>query len=78
MQTDLDGAVNELKNTEEHAKAASTDGSRLIEKLHQEQEGTLQVERLHKGLEQQIKELRICLEEIHELETENELEQDRH
>ncbi|CAF4199714.1 unnamed protein product [Rotaria sp. Silwood2] len=97
MQADLDEAVNELKASEERAKKATGDASRLIEELRQEQEHALQVERLRKGLEQQIKDLQTRLDEseanslkggkrviakleqrIHELETENELEQSRH
>ncbi|CAF4092732.1 unnamed protein product, partial [Rotaria sordida] len=84
MQADLDEAVSELKNNEEHAKKAKQDHA-------------LQVERLRKGLEQQVKDLQTHLDEaeanslkggkcviakleqcIHELENENELEQHRH
>ncbi|UJR08396.1 hypothetical protein I4U23_012667 [Adineta vaga] len=97
MQADLDEAVSELKNSEERSKKASTDASRLVEELRQEQEHALQVERLRKGLEQQVKDLQTRLDEaegsslkggkrviakleqrIHELESENELEQHRH
>ncbi|CAM4755711.1 unnamed protein product [Rotaria magnacalcarata] len=63
MQADLDEAVSELKNSEERAKKASTDASRLVEELRQEQEHTLQVERLRKGLEQQVRDLQIRIDE---------------
>ncbi|CAF3438189.1 unnamed protein product [Rotaria sp. Silwood1] len=75
----------------------AADAARLAEELRQEQEHAIQVERLRKGLEQQIKDLQIRLDEaeanalkggkriimkleqrIHELESENELEQHRH
>jgi myosin heavy chain 6/7 len=57
MQADLDEAVTELKNSEERAKKA------LMEELRQEQEHAIQVERLRKGLEQQIKDLQTRLDE---------------
>jgi len=97
MQADLDEAVAELKNSEERSKKAAADAARLAEELRQEQEHAIQVERLRKGLEQQIKDLQTRLDEaegnalkggkriiikleqrIHELESENELEQHRH
>ncbi|CAF1208717.1 unnamed protein product [Adineta steineri] len=97
MQADLDEAVAELKNSEEQSKKAGADCARLAEELRSEQEHTIQVERLRKGLEQQIKDLQTRLDEsennplkggkriiakleqrIHELESENELEQHRH
>ncbi|CAF4029803.1 unnamed protein product [Adineta steineri] len=97
MQADLDEAVNELRNSEERAKKAGSDASRLVEELRQEQEHAAQVERLRKGFEQQIRDLQARLNEaegnslkggkrviskleqrIHELESENELEQHRH
>jgi hypothetical protein len=40
-----------------------TDAARLAEELRQEQEHALQVERLRKGLEQQIKDLQVRLDE---------------
>jgi hypothetical protein len=63
MQADLDEAVSELKNSEERAKKAGADASRLVEELRSEQEHALQVERLRKSLEQQIKDLQIRLDE---------------
>ncbi|CAF1339471.1 unnamed protein product, partial [Rotaria sordida] len=63
MQADLDEAVSELKNNEEHAKKASADASHLVEELRQEQDHALQVERLCKGLEQQVKDLQTRLDE---------------
>ncbi|CAF2365471.1 unnamed protein product [Rotaria sp. Silwood2] len=63
MQADLDEAVAELKNSEERAKKAASDAARLAEELRQEQEHAIQVERLRKGLEQQIKDLQARLDE---------------
>ncbi|CAF4256686.1 unnamed protein product [Rotaria sp. Silwood2] len=63
MQANLDEAVSELKNNKERAKKASADASRLVEELRQEQDHALQVERLRKGLEQQVKDLQTCLDE---------------
>ncbi|CAF4908848.1 unnamed protein product, partial [Rotaria socialis] len=85
MQADLDEAVAELKNSEERAKKAATDATRLAEELRQEQEHAIQVERLRKGLEQQIKDLQTRLDEAEANALkggtaciENELEQHRH
>jgi len=84
MQSDLDEAVAELKNSEERSKKAGEilfleqkgfvfilkkflflagDAARLAEELRQEQEHAIQVERLRKGLEQQIKDLQTRLDE---------------
>ena len=63
MQADLDEAVSELKNSEERAKKAGSDAMRLVEELRLEQEHSLQVERLRKGLEQQVKDLQVRLDE---------------
>jgi cob(I)alamin adenosyltransferase len=41
----------------------AADAARLSEELRQEQEHTIQVERLRKGLEQQIKDLQTRLDE---------------
>ncbi|CAF1111435.1 unnamed protein product [Rotaria sp. Silwood1] len=97
MQSDLDEAVAELKNVEERSKRAEADTARLAEELRREQEHSISVERLRKGLEQQVKDLQTRLDEaegnvlkggkriiakleqrIHELESENEMEQHRH
>jgi len=97
MQSDLDEAVSELRNSEERSKKAMSDASRLAEELRQEQEHSAHAERLRKSLEQQVKDLQTRLNEaegnalkdgkrliskleqrIHELESENEVEQRRH
>ncbi|CAF0977389.1 unnamed protein product [Rotaria sordida] len=63
MQADLDEAISELKSSEERAKKTSTDAVRLVEELRQEQEHVINVERLRKGLEQQVKDLQVRLDE---------------
>ena len=63
MQADLDEAVSELKNSEERAKKAGADAIRLVEELRMEQEHSLQVDRLRKSLEQQVKDLQVRLDE---------------
>jgi chromosome segregation ATPase len=63
MQSDLDEAVSELKSSEERATKAGGDAVRLVEELRQEQEHAVHVERLRKGLEQQVKDLQTRLDE---------------
>ena len=79
MQADLDEAVRELKNSEERLKKTSeldrlasfpsdrfrlgTDTVHLAEELRQEQEHAVSVERLRRGLEQQVKDLQVRLDE---------------
>ncbi|CAF3944474.1 unnamed protein product, partial [Rotaria sordida] len=58
-----DEASSELKSSEERAKKTSTDAVRLVEELRQEQEHVINVERLRKGLEQQVKDLQVRLDE---------------
>ncbi|BFZ03204.1 hypothetical protein BsWGS_06243 [Bradybaena similaris] len=63
MQTDLDELSNELRASEERAKKALADAARLADELRQEQEHSLQVEKLRKGLEGQLKDLQVRLDE---------------
>ncbi|UJR20568.1 hypothetical protein I4U23_023694 [Adineta vaga] len=63
MQADLDEALTELKNSEEQSKKASADAIRLAEELRLEQEHAIHLERLRKGLEQQVKDLQVRLDE---------------
>lgn len=59
----MDEALTELKNADELAKKASADAGRLAEELRQEQEHSQHVDRLRKGLELQIKEMQVRLDE---------------
>ncbi|BFZ17428.1 hypothetical protein BsWGS_20467 [Bradybaena similaris] len=63
MQTDLDELSNELRASEERAKKAFSDAARLADELRQEQEHSLQVEKLRKALEGQVKDLQVRLDE---------------
>ncbi|KAI6195099.1 Myosin head [Aphelenchoides besseyi] len=63
LHAELDESLTELKNADELAKKASADAARLAEELRQEQEHSQHVERLRKGLEIQIKEMQVRLDE---------------
>ena len=63
LQADLEGSMNELKSQEELGKKAMIDAARLAEELRQEQEHSTNIERMRKGLEQQIKEMQARLDE---------------
>lgn len=54
-QVELDDSVNELKKLDELSKKAMSDAARLADELRQEQEHSMHIERLRKGLEQQLK-----------------------
>lgn len=62
-QAELDESLSELKASEEQGKKAMSDAARLAEELHQEQEHSMHIERMRKGLEQQIKEMQVRLDE---------------
>lgn len=55
VHTELDEALNELKNTDEQCKKAMMDAARLAEELQAEQEHSQNLERQRKGLESQMK-----------------------
>merc|ERR1712212_1237951 len=63
LHADLDEMLNEAKNSEEKAKKAMVDAARLADELRAEQEHAQTQEKLRKGLEIQLKELQIRLEE---------------
>ncbi|XP_046351162.1 myosin heavy chain, striated muscle-like isoform X8 [Haliotis rufescens] len=63
MQADLDEMNSELRGFEDSAKRAIADAARLADELRQEQDHGLQVEKLRKGLESQVKELQSRLDE---------------
>jgi myosin heavy chain 6/7 len=52
---ELDETLAELKNTEERAKKAMMDASRMSDELRSEQEHSQNIDRQRKGYEQQIK-----------------------
>ncbi|KAL3101299.1 hypothetical protein niasHT_028055 [Heterodera trifolii] len=63
LHAELDETLTELKNADELSKKASADAARLAEELRQEQEHSQHVDRLRKGLELQIKEMQVRLDE---------------
>jgi len=63
MHADFDEQCNELKAADENAKKAMGDAARLSDELRQEQEHAMHIERMRKGLEQQIKEMQVRLDE---------------
>lgn len=62
-QTDLDEMSTELRASDERAKKAMADAARLADELRQEQEHSLQVEKMRKGMEGQLKDLQARLDE---------------
>merc|ERR1712119_273822 len=63
LHADLDEMLNEAKNSEEKAKKAMVDAARLADELRAEQEHAQTQEKMRKGLEISVKELRVRLEE---------------
>merc|ERR1719175_195439 len=63
LHSDLDEMLNEAKNSEEKAKKAMVDAARLADELRAEQEHAQTQEKMRKGLEISVKELRVRLEE---------------
>merc|ERR1719334_1754625 len=63
LHADLDEMLNEAKNSEEKAKKAMVDAARLADELRAEQEHAQAQEKMKKGLEVEVKELQIRLEE---------------
>jgi len=63
MQTDLDEMNGELRGAEDRSKKAMSDAARLADELRQEQDHSMQVEKLRKGLEGQVKDMQVRLDE---------------
>ncbi|CDW55353.1 Myosin tail family protein [Trichuris trichiura] len=63
LHAELDDTLSEFKKVDEQSKKAMSDAARLAEELRQEQEHSMHVERMRKGLEQQVKEMQIRLDE---------------
>merc|ERR1719186_2089356 len=64
LHADLDEMLSEAKNSEEKAKKAMVDAARLADELRAEQEHAQNQEKMRKGLEIQVKELQVQLEEV--------------
>lgn len=63
LHNDHDEHVNELRVMDEQAKKAMADAARLAEELRQEQDHASQIDKIRRGLETQIKELQLRLDE---------------
>ena len=59
----MEDQAGELKNAEEQAKKAMADAARIAEELRQEQEHAGHIEKMRRGLESQVKELQVRLDE---------------
>merc|ERR1711931_588470 len=63
LHSDLDEMLKEAKHSEEKAKKAMVDAARLADELRAEQEHAQNQERYRKGLDIQVKELTVRLED---------------
>ncbi|GAV07913.1 hypothetical protein RvY_17692-2 [Ramazzottius varieornatus] len=63
LHHDLDTLLNEVRGSEEKSKKAMADAARLADELRQEQEHAMNIEKNRKGLETQVKELQVRLDE---------------
>lgn len=54
---------NEVKGAEERSKKAMADAARLADELRAEQDHSMQIEKMRKSLESQVKELQVRLDE---------------
>lgn len=63
LQTDLEEMNNEIRAADDKAKKAMAEAGHLAEELRAEQEHSNQIEKFRKGLEHQIKELQVRLDE---------------
>ncbi|XP_022920116.2 myosin heavy chain, muscle-like [Onthophagus taurus] len=64
LHSNLDELLNEAKNSEEKAKKAMVDSSRLADELRAEQDHAQTQEKLQKALANQIKNLQLRVEEV--------------
>lgn len=63
LSAELDECLTELKTVDDRNKKAMADAARLAEELRQEQDHSMQTERLRKGLEVQVKDMQGRLDE---------------
>jgi myosin heavy chain 6/7 len=63
VQSDFEEQVNELRLAEEQTKKAMADAARLAEELRQEQEHAGQIDKLRRGLETQLKDMQLRVDE---------------
>ncbi|XP_059201185.1 myosin-7-like isoform X2 [Centropristis striata] len=67
LQTEVEDAVQECRNTEEKAKKAITDAAMMAEELKKEQDTSSHLERMKKNMEQTIKDLQHRLDEAEQI-----------
>uniref|UniRef100_A0A8D0CZ22 Myosin-7 n=1 Tax=Sander lucioperca TaxID=283035 RepID=A0A8D0CZ22_SANLU len=67
LQTEVEDAVQECRNTEEKAKKAITDAAMMAEELKKEQDTSAHLERMKKNMEQTIKDLQHRLDEAEQI-----------
>jgi len=63
MKSDLDDQCNEIKISEDQAKKAMADASRLVDELRQERDHSTRIDTMRKALEQQVKDMQGRLDE---------------
>lgn len=63
LQTDLEEMNSEIRAADDKAKKSIAEANHLAEELRAEQEHSAQIEKFRKGLESQIKELQVRLDE---------------
>ncbi|KAM4031324.1 myosin heavy chain, skeletal muscle, adult-like [Anomaloglossus baeobatrachus] len=67
LQSEVEDAIQELRNAEEKAKKAITDAAMMAEELKKEQDTSAHLERMKKNLEQTVKDLQHRLDEAEQL-----------
>ncbi|XP_071106405.1 myosin heavy chain, striated muscle-like isoform X1 [Haliotis cracherodii] len=63
MQSDIEELSTEVAKANEAATRAAADATRMVDELRQEQDHSMQIEKVRKGLEAQVKELQTNLDE---------------
>ena len=63
IHSDLEDRTNALKLAEDHCRKAVNDAAKVADELRQEQDHSVQIEKLRKALEGQVKELQRRLDE---------------
>ncbi|XP_069809378.1 myosin-4-like [Dendropsophus ebraccatus] len=67
LQSEVEDAIQELRNAEEKAKKAITDAAMMAEELKKEQDTSAHLERMKKNMEQSVKDLQHRLDEAEQL-----------
>ncbi|XP_073462885.1 myosin-1-like [Aquarana catesbeiana] len=67
LQSEVEEAIQEMRNAEEKAKKAITDAAMMAEELKKEQDTSAHLERMKKNMEQTVKDLQNRLDEAEQL-----------